>query len=853
MPTFRGVSNSTAFSRQTRGFISCLQNVQFPWSVDQLGDMNCQFPVYSNVYGTTFDGFSVDNMADDTLRIISSIKQDKPLYVFARGFGTYVLNRMMIQNSTLIDAIIMDSPWQPNMTVTDWDVNRSQMGPTIMNGIRNATQSRTYQDFSRVSLDVNSMFANTRESVVHQRPLCGQSFVTFEYPQFFKDCAGYALFEPSFRARFLQSILQLNRCQPLDFGYGIHFSLQLTNDPSIPSGLFLQLLRFMAPVDPTFIANHVILSELIDFTKMNNDDDLLYTTSISRYADKIRKLGWKTYTKSSVWGTVGTFDKPMLMLNGEFNPHSTIAQAKLYASNFNKPNQQLVIMPGMNSESVLKSYMRNTAQNTTCGMLLLSQFVKCPNCTLDTSCVSSMVGLAFDGDAQTTAMFADPFATYYIQPTAPFMAACIVFSLLAPLPIIFFILLIVFRKQRRVKSRLFAPHVGLCYVLCHIINLCVHFGGQFLSLPLLDLAVLFQDVFFIVSSLVLVLQVIRFFSLTAIYRHMANSTPNNRFIKFLASKILFGTLVTIVGVTWVIFGIICVVLHYYTTQTAIFAYIMATIVASAILAAIAIVFFVYDIVNHAVLTKCDIKDYFIRGDPLLYRVDSALIPPILAFGVIGNVVGSTASNIAQLPEQIVVFIIFVSIYLVLMCFFFGGNIVIACLIDWIRMGRISKIIDMKQELNEEDELKLLFSDEVCNARFTKYCSNEFSLENVIAWKEIEDIRAKYDKCSPMENREKIQAFIDKFLVRGGDMELNLVSNLVKRFNALTSLTNDPDISENDTAKKTITDMCDAIMGNLIDTFSRFRVSQDYEECKAALAISKKLTNNAPRAFISSAI
>jgi hypothetical protein len=830
VPAFRGIQATVNAS--TRGLIIC-STLTTIFSIDQLGSINCQVP--GSQWGDTYTGFSVDQIAKDNLKIIATIKQDKPLYVFARGFGSYVLNRMLLMNSSLIDAVMIDSVWSPNTTVTDWDIQRNTMGKSIMAQLKNATKSRLYSEISRVTLNVQGMYDNLLDAAAIVKPICGQSFVVPGFAARLQEAASYSILHPSFRPRFLAAVLQLNRCVAVDYGTGLNFFYAVSLNPAF----LTRFIKFVVPVDITFVSNHIIMSELMDYSRLNNDDAMAFSGRSSSYVRNLRSLGWKLYPQSSLWGVTANYTKPMLMMNGEYNPQSTIDQATQFAKSFTSPNQQLIIMPGMPSDSYLKSYVLN-GETQTCGMNLVAQFVNCPTCVIDTSCTSIMTGLTYDGDALTTAAFGDPLATFYIPPYPSAIASCIVFAITAPFPIIIFILLLVFHKSRRVRSRLFAPHLGLAYVLTQLIVTCTIYGGLFVSLPLNDIGVMIQDALFVVSCLIFVIQTIRFFALTAIYRRMATQEPNGKFIKFLVSwKLLAGSVIA-VGTIWALFGIAMIVCHYYIGYyKSVVVLIYATVVVCAGLAILAIICLIYDFISQAITTRCNIREYFYQGDPLLFRFDSALLPAILVFGVIGNVMFTVGTMAAQADAKTIVALIFTEIYLILLMLYFGGNVVIMCIVDKIRGRTVTRSTNSdNKEMNEEDEIRQLFEDEIGNARLLKYCSNEFSLENALAWKEMDVIRSRYDQRSHQENTETLKHFYDKYLVRGVDMELNIVANLVKRYKIVI----DAPENEIDNAqrKRVIVEMCDAVMGNLLDTYSRFRVTKEYEECQKAMEISRQI-------------
>jgi hypothetical protein len=213
MPGFRGIptSNNSSF----RGYIYCIKDTI---STDQIGTINCQTP--NSIYGTSYSGFSVDEIAKDNLKVIDAVKVlGKPLFVFGKSFGSYVVNRMLVINQSSIDAVIMDGVWGPLTNASDWDIQRNQMAENISQNFHSASQSIAYQQYSKYSQDFMGLFTGLVSTVTNVKPLCGQSF-TVPLQNIIIEIGTASLFAPSLRPRILSSVLQLTRCNIYDFGSG---------------------------------------------------------------------------------------------------------------------------------------------------------------------------------------------------------------------------------------------------------------------------------------------------------------------------------------------------------------------------------------------------------------------------------------------------------------------------------------------------------------------------------------------------------------------------------------------------------------------------------------------------------
>ncbi len=809
LPTFRGTGE--------RAFPCSLALASF----DKMSGVNCQNA--TGPYGTDYSGFTVDAIATDTLLLVQTIKNtsnNRTLFALGRGFGSYVLHRMLQIDGSQIDAVIMDGVCAGRFcNASDWDVQRNAMTTNLLTTLwKSFNASYTYTNFTTTRADPITVHGGVLKAAEIQAPICGRTIYQI-WEDIFEETFTYSIFDQTIRPKALASLFYLYRCSGNDFGNGVAWFFDLFGaDRSRSIKYYYRYIASPVASDSTFVATHIILSELMDLKVRLDDSKLQFSSLLQIYADNLINKSWKRYTPGVNFGGMATYTKPMLLLNGDFDPQAPLNNTKSFAWFF--PQAQLVIMPGMSSNSIMKSYMKNA--NGTCGLNLVSQFIRCPTCTLDVSCVSDMVGLTLDGDRQTTQLYGNPFEGYYIPPTPLYTGRAILSGITIPLPILIVFGLFMFRKSRRVKSRIYGPYLGLAYAFEHLLYNTIKYGGEWVAFPLLDIAIIVQEVLLVSCCTVFSLQAIRFFILSVLYSNMLHSVPNTRALKLIASRVLSTFVVSFVAAMWLVYGIIVTILQpqlgYEDTQEH---YIFASVAVAAILGINSILFWMYDMYTHAMKKKCNMLDYWVTSDPLLFRIDSMLVIPIVACGVIS----------AAVPN-IYVDLVFDELAILFMCMFFGGNLVIACLLDKYRKTH-REMRATEEAIDELGELKQLLESEIGEQYLKKYCAREFSLENVIAYKALKCITEFYDNYEMEHFYQALTVYYDQFLKQGAEAELNIPAALHGRITQL--LIRDGSLSQTE-EKQILEDFSDALMGNLLDTFSRFKFTPEYEESVQAMAV-----------------
>ncbi|KAL0490555.1 RGS7 [Acrasis kona] len=819
MPSMRGSTNA-----YQKSDFPC-ESFSFTESLDGMSGDNCQNP--KSPYGL-FGGLTVDDIALDLIDFTKEVKLNQtttPIIYYGRGFGSYVINRALFFNLTIADSIILDSAWSPFTNALDWDVQRDRIAKNILSNIfpennkeySSATTTSALSSYKKISADIQN-----------QRAICGQR-PSEGFDSAWGQVTAASIFDDSLRHRFMQLLTEFEKCEYSGYGSALSYVDARIGDSKYS---FVTFRRFTKTTESTALINNVILSELIDPSTLANARryQLDFSFRVSGYVNLLLSGGWSTYAPSPYKGRVANYTGPILILNGDLDPQSSVQSAVNLSSYY--PNSKLVIMPGRMDDCVFKSKLESTLEST-CGSNLVSQFLNCPTCTLNTSCVNETSYVTFH-PTQTSRLFFNSYIwkSRYIAPTVNNIVFSIIFSLCIPLVVILFVLLIVYKNNKRVTSRSFAPHVGLIFVFVFRVMLVLSRSSQYASLPLVGIGIIIQECLLISAAFVMVSQIVRFYALTFIYKKMAHKQSISKLVNLLVNGKILIVLFLVIFFVWLCFGIITYVTSFYTSYVVFTAYLTTTIVVAVILAVTAIVLGIINIVVQLVITKFDFKSVLFQGDPLHFRIDSVVLIPTIAAGIVGNVINSITVGNASL---LIFSDVMLEIFLLLLMLYYGSP-VIFCLLDTINNMNAVRVVFVDQTARSDnidlnnmvDVIERMMKNDVARGLVENYCVHEFSLENVIAFLEVEQVKAdgiNFDTLKQLHN---------KYVVDGAQNQLNLPSKLVQNYKRV--LTEESRAEINDI----IESLRNAIIANLLDTFSRFIITADYEKAVAAVKSIEKM-------------
>ncbi|EFC38815.1 predicted protein [Naegleria gruberi] len=249
----------------------------------------------------------------------------------------------------------------------------------------------------------------------------------------------------------------------------------------------------------------------------------------------------------------------------------------------------------------------------------------------------------------------------------------------------------------------------------------------------------------------------------------------------------------------------------------------------------------YDMEYFSMLQKSDLKpvsQLMIHPNCFCYYNLIDLFIMILMMGsvipiIVGSVEDGTPYFIVRKVFTVVFFVMFYAII--------GGTVTIA---HWINKFRRLK---SKYRNAQVTTLESFLEDQQFREMFRTYSKNEFSLENIIMYEELEKLK-KNNKVTPQE----LKSLQEKFLLSSSVHEVNYPSAVKKNFQELLDSYKDEDVSSNDSDSTTQTKSSNSLkqstglpkkgtvmlekmlelvmpelLKNMFDTFSRLKTTPEF--------------------------
>jgi hypothetical protein len=125
----------------------------------------------------------------------------------------------------------------------------------------------------------------------------------------------------------------------------------------------------------------------------------------------------------------------------------------------------------------------------------------------------------------------------------------------------------------------------------------------------------------------------------------------------------------------------------------------------------------------------------------------------------------------------------------------------------------------------DDKILSVLRNEAGYRMVSNYCRIEFSLENLLLWKELEELRANNLIMSTSERRAALQLIDELYIQRNSEREFNCGNSVKKMFHvALHS--KEPSVVDTEEAFAALYGAC---MHNIADTFTRLTSTQPYNQ------------------------
>ncbi|KAG2374337.1 hypothetical protein C9374_010907 [Naegleria lovaniensis] len=402
-----------------------------------------------------------------------------------------------------------------------------------------------------------------------------------------------------------------------------------------------------------------------------------------------------------------------------------------------------------------------------------------------------------------------------------------------------------------VRRRFLLPFIGpLCFMALPIYFIEPVWNSQYIDLfrskTSFSVTGIYPNFFISLFFATYSVTVLRFYYLKNLYWIMnklgtqSTSSKNMKFHKIMVSKPV--SVVSTIVVTIFVFG--CWLAYYfnvygessvqtisaYNTQLELLLLVpFASLVI--LLALICIVCLVVDLVANRKKVQQQGFIKFFLDDPFYLRIDLALmfvVAGLACFIYLGLGEKTTQASKALL------FVLLVICYLVV-----GGNVIIyeltMSLLYFIRYGS-SKYTRLQSESNQKPLFEILISDPTFRQMFRDYSVNEYAVENLQLYEELE----KLEKNSQYVTLEDLQHIDEQFMKRFSPFEVNIPATARKQFNELLNRAQ----NDSDALQILFSDLKSTLHGqimlNIMDTFSRMELTTEFKKWKETKDLQKEI-------------
>jgi hypothetical protein len=228
-----------------------------------------------------------------------------------------------------------------------------------------------------------------------------------------------------------------------------------------------------------------------------------------------------------------------------------------------------------------------------------------------------------------------------------------------------------------------------------------------------------------------------------------------------------------------------------------------------------------------------VRHHFFKEDPLMFRLDSLLITMAVIVGILSFVLGIIEQYLdtRQDSPMMVAFLVFDLLYTFLRIAGFGGSISIIRLktILKTRNNGFVELGETQEESATDDAhdtiLRTLMSERGFE-RAKEYCIKEYSLENLLIWRELSLLNFDWLILSDDARQQAITEMCERFIDSGSEYEVNIPGAVKKQLQTMNK--NVKSISV-DKQQQILFKLFHSVMTNISDTFSRFVETDEFNE------------------------
>ncbi|MCU0693894.1 MAG: alpha/beta hydrolase [Polyangiaceae bacterium] len=333
-------------------------------------------------WGQRLAHFSTTQAARDLAYLIDRTRgPHDQVFVLGCSYGTYWAIRYLQVAPEQATGVILDSIAPPAFRISGFDAQFDPVAQTLMQAceadavcaarLGPATWSRLRSIYALADQGHCQETGFTRDTL---RGVMGGLLTSWQG----------RLFAPALAYRF-------ERCDPGDVRAIEHLGQALQSAESPTEKLYSDVLH-----------HHVALSELWA-SPPPSTDELQQIVSSSLFAPGYGpRVGsqlarWPLYPRDSLVDQWPSTSVPLLMLNGDMDPQTPLASARVVEDHLRAAHQHFVRVR-LAAHTVAVQSPMNDVEQLPCGLQMILGFLGAPTAPLDTSCLAGLKRLDFEGD-----------------------------------------------------------------------------------------------------------------------------------------------------------------------------------------------------------------------------------------------------------------------------------------------------------------------------------------------------------------------------------------------------------------------------------------------------------------------
>jgi hypothetical protein len=440
-----------------------------------------------------------------------------------------------------------------------------------------------------------------------------------------------------------------------------------------------------------------------------------------------------------------------------------------------------------------------------------------------------------------------------------------------------FILLIILRNEQPLRSRFLAPYLGIAAILIDAVLQGIIRNSLLVSRQKTSVIDAFSYVILVTANpagilalAIFLWQQIRFLFLQNLYSFMSRGESQSetldrsimRATKVITSKLIYLILCVIITVFVVVyFGILMIAasVRYsdtnrlkHKTEVIMTLQALSYSIMTIVLGVLILGVLLFDIIYSVHKTKSTVDEtldstgdmvqkqrvgvgifvsHFMRNDPLMFRVEATLLVLtvfmqfiVYIIGIVSELSPSSSKALVSVRTALDLLLLLIEIA------GYGGWICIKTLHNRIaRRNRGTQLLDEVDEhleaveADKEAEITSLLRNETGYKLFHNYCQKEFSLENLLLWRDLEDLRSENFVMSVETRKFAMTRIVDLYFT-SGEREVNVSAGVRKQF---TNASKNEQLTALDVETSTAK-LYSSIMINISDTHFRFSSTKEYE-------------------------